>query len=99
MRLVYVAGKYRGKNENEVYENINLARSHAHKLWQRGYAVICPHLNTMFMGDGNEEKYLGGDKVLLSACDYIYLLPNWKKSKGAREEARLANKWNIPTLK
>ena len=97
--IVYVAGKYRGKNENEVWENINLARTHAHKLWQKGYAVICPHLNTMFMGDGKEEKYLKGDLELLACCDYIYLLPNWKQSKGARNEVKFAKEHHIEILK
>lgn len=96
--IVYVCGKYRGKNENEVFENIYLARSHALKLWKKGYAVICPHTNTMFMGCGDDDIFLKGDLELLSCCDYIYLLPNWKQSKGAREEVKWARKHKIKRL-
>ena len=50
MRVAYIAGAYRGKSENEVYENIQHARRAARKLWEQNFCVICPHLNSAFMG-------------------------------------------------
>lgn len=99
MKLVYISGKYRGASHNEVYENIQTARRHAVTLWECGYAVICPHLNTQFMeGLCSEKKFLKGDLVILSKCDYIYMLPNWKDSKGARVEYKFAKDHGIKEL-
>jgi hypothetical protein len=36
MKVAYVAGKYRGKNDFEVSENIYAARLVAAELWRKG---------------------------------------------------------------
>ena len=100
MKIVYIAGKYRGDNINEIYENIQLARQHSAKLWRLGYAVLCPHMNTALMdGAVSDETFLQGAKEMLKRCDYIYLLPNWEISRGAIEERILAIQCGIPELK
>lgn len=100
MQLVYIAGKYRGKTINEIYENIQLARQHAVRLWRLGYAVLCPHTNTSLMdGVVSDETFLEGTKEMLRRCDYIYMLPNWEQSHGAIEERILAIQCGIPELK
>lgn len=88
MKIIYVAGKYRGESENEVFENIIHARREALKLWHQGWAVICPHTNTMFMGSrlGGDEKFIEGDLEIVKRCDGIYMLNNWQKSEGAKLE-------------
>lgn len=95
MKVVYVAGKYRGQNENEVWENIMLARKHALDLWKQGYAVICPHANSIFMGHGTKDKdcfdlFISGDLEFINRADILYLLPNWKESVGATMEYQRA---------
>lgn len=50
MKVVYVAGPYRGPSEWAVKCNIEAAERVAIALWQQGYAVICPHKNTAFFG-------------------------------------------------
>ena len=63
MRVIYTAGPYRGDGWNAVFENIIRARTAARKLWLRGWAVICPHANTLFM-DGPEiqaSAFIAGD--------------------------------------
>jgi hypothetical protein len=91
MRVVYVAGKYRGN----VDENIAHAKREAIKLWGQGYAVICPHLNTAnFDGLCPDAVWLEGDleiiKRLNPAMDIIYMLKGWEDSKGATKEYELA---------
>lgn len=87
MKVIYVAGAYRGKSENEVYENIHHARTEALKLWKQGWCVICPHLNSAFMGGMNDaDIFLQGGLEILRRCDAIYLLKGWEKSKGANAE-------------
>lgn len=87
MKLVFVSGPYRG----DVEGNISRAKRAAVRLWQRGYAVICPHLNTAnFDGLCDDEVWLTGDLEILARCDTVYMLTNWKASEGARAEHRLA---------
>ena len=91
MKVVYIAGQYRAETINKLYENIQTARKYAFKYWHKGYVVICPHLNTMFM-DGNDTDniFLKGDHELLKRSDILVLMPNWGKSKGAVEEYKIA---------
>ncbi len=95
MRVIYIAGPYRGKTENEVFANIMRAREVAYKLWQENWVVICPHLNTMLMSDHDVEKYLTGSLELLSRCDDIFMLKGWKQSEGAVAEYELAQKLGL----
>lgn len=93
IKLIYVAGKYSGNTTDEVYENIQLARRYAQEIWRKGHAAICPHLNTMFMDENiGYEHFLRGDFKILSMCHGIFLLPNWKDSKGAKMEYDVAIK-------
>lgn len=42
--------------------------------------------------------YMKRDIKLLCGCDYIYLLPNWSKSRGAKFEYMIADMLQIPCL-
>jgi len=96
MRVIYIAGAYRNRTEWGLIENIRHAERVAIKLWQRGYAVICPHLNTAhFGGLCTDDTWLKGDLEILSRCDAIYVLDNWKQSRGAQEELKLAIKLRL----
>jgi len=87
VKVLYIAGKYRGKSENEVFENIVHARSIAVKLWNEGWAVICPHTNAFFMGSKLGDKmFLDGDLEIVKRCDAIYMLKGWEQSQGAKRE-------------
>ena len=92
LKVIYVAGQYRADSENGVFENIVKARTAALKLWNQGWAVICPHTNTMFMGSrlGGDEKFIEGDLEILARCDAIYMLKGWEDSHGANMEKTLA---------
>lgn len=84
MKVIYVAGKYRGESEREVFDNIIHARSAALKLWNEGWAVICPHTNCMFMGSQMfNNAFMEGDLEILKRCDAIYLLEGFIESVGA----------------
>ena len=95
MKVIYVSGSYRGKDENEVFNNIIHARNVAVKLWHQGWACICPHTNTMFMGSMMGDKmFLEGDLEILSRCDAIFMLRGFHSSRGATEEYELAVRLN-----
>jgi len=91
MKLCYISGKYFGETNDETYENIQIARKAAVMLWCKGWAVICPHLNTAFMdGIVPLETFLQGDFEMVSRCDAVFMLPNWQDSKGAKRERECA---------
>lgn len=94
--LIYLAGKYSG----DVVENIEKARAVAVECWEKGYAVICPHLNTAHMELDCKctwEDYLSGDFEMIRKCDAIVMLEGWTGSKGAVAEHKLAKEINLPT--
>jgi hypothetical protein len=95
MKIVFISGPYRG----DVNANIEHAKQAAIRLWQVGYAVICPHLNTAhFDGLCDDAVWLVGDLEILSRCDIIYMLRGWENSSGARDEFQKAILLNIPIL-
>ena len=93
MKVIYVAGCYRADDINGVLGNIIKAREASRKLWLRGWAVICPHLNSCFMdGTDTDKIFLDGDLEILRRCDAIYMLNGWEKSTGAKNELKEAGK-------
>ena len=87
MLIVFISGPYRATSENQLHRNIQTAREHAIKMWQAGYAVICPHTNSASMGGvAPDEVFLQGDMAILRRCDAIYMLPKWRESEGAKRE-------------
>jgi hypothetical protein len=87
--IVYLAGKYSG----EVDANIASARKIAIELWEKGYTVVCPHLNTAhFEVDCScrYDDYMNGDYEIIGRCDAVVMLPNWHDSPGAKLEFEYA---------
>ena len=93
--LVYTSGPYSG----DIDMNIATARWVAIKLWEAGYAVICPHLNSAhFEKDckATYEQYIAGDLEMVKGCDAMVMIPGWEASKGAVEERNYALSLGIP---
>lgn len=94
MKVAYIAGPYRSKNNKicEVVQNIRNAEKIALKYWKLGYAVICPHKNTALLdGECDDKVWLDGDIEILKRCDVIVMMSNYKKSSGAIKELEFAN--------
>lgn len=99
MKVIYVAGPYRGPNNWEIECNIRRAESLALEVWQLGAAAICPHANTrFFQGTAPDDLWLAGDLAILSRCDALLTTPDWFRSVGARAEVAFASKHNIPVF-
>jgi dienelactone hydrolase len=99
--VAYVAGPYRdARGAHYVGDNITRARRVAADLWARGYAVLCPHLNTAHMGGlCDDTAFLDGAIELMRRCDLVVLTPDWYQSSGAQAEVREAFGYGIPVYK
>lgn len=99
MKLIYVAGPFRGPNSWEIEQNIRRAESLALEVWRLGAAALCPHTNTrFFQGAADDKVWLEGDLEMLRRCDALILTPDWIKSSGARAEVAEANRLEIPVF-
>ena len=84
MKVAYIIGPYRAKTIREVVENIRRAEAAALKYWKKGYAVICPHMNSaLFDGAIPDEDILEGDIEIMKRCDTVVVLPGWHGSQGS----------------
>lgn len=97
MKLCYVSGAYRAPTINGVYQNIQAARAVAGACWVRGFATICPHMNTAFMdGLAPDAVWLDGDLEMVRRCDLVVVVPGWEQSQGTRAEIAEAQAHGIP---
>jgi hypothetical protein len=88
--IVYTAGPYsHTSGVGSVNANIFRAREVAIQLWNAGYTVICPHMNTdhleLYTTLKNKD-FVDRDLEIVERCDAIVMLPYWESSKGAVRE-------------
>ena len=99
MRVIYVAGPFRGQNSWEIEENIRRSERLALEVWRLGAACICPHTNTRFyQGAAPDSVWLDGDLEILGRCDGVMLTEDWQRSAGARAEVEYAKARGIPVF-
>lgn len=91
---VYIAGKITGMEATKAYNNFKLAES---ALKQLGYEVVNP-MDLPHDHDKSWESYMKECIVSLTTCDFIYLLPNWRSSKGAQLERLIATQLKIKNI-
>lgn len=97
MKVVYIAGPFRGRTPWDVEQNIRKAEALALAAWRAGAAVICPHTNTRFFdGAAPDHIWLDGDIEILKRCDAILMTDDWQRSNGARNEHAVAASMPIP---
>jgi nucleoside 2-deoxyribosyltransferase len=99
MKVIYIAGPFRGPNSWEIEQNIRRAEGFALNVWLLGAAALCPHTNTRFyQGAAPDRVWLEGDIEMLKRCDAVLAIPGWEKSKGATAEVEVASKAGIPVF-
>jgi len=99
MKIVYIAGPYNAPTFMQIEHNIRDAEATAIILWNAGFGVFCPHLNTAHFevkANASEEQYREFDNRMLYFCDMLYALPTWSSSNGARDEVIIAQEMPIP---
>ena len=82
---VYISGKMTGIKKSEFKFKFALAEAY---LTANGYDVINPAKLSDF--NLNYAEFMLIDTTLLTMCDAIYMLNNWRDSNGAKEELALA---------
>lgn len=98
-KVIYIAGKYRGRTPWEVEQNIRAAEEVAAKVWAAGMVALCPHANSRHMdGVASDEHFLAGTLELMRRCDAVVLVPNWRDSAGAQAEVAEADRLGIPVF-
>lgn len=99
MKVIYVAGPFRGPSAWDIECNIRRAETLALEVWRLGHAALCPHTNTRFFQNAApDEVWLKGDLELLRRCDAVVLTNDWKRSSGARAEVQFAINQGIPVF-
>jgi Domain of unknown function (DUF4406) len=99
MKVIYIAGPYRGPSEYQVLLNIRRAEEMALRVWRSGAACICPHKNTAFFGGAADDSvWLKGDLEIVRRCDAVVCVEGWNTSRGAIGEVELARQLGIPVF-
>lgn len=99
MRVIYIAGPFRGAHAWAVAQNVRRAEELAFAGCQLGAAVLCPHANTAhFDGTLTDDYWLAATLELLRRCDAVLLVPGWEKSSGTRGEVAEAKRLGMPVF-
>lgn len=99
MKLLYIAGRYRGRTREAVESNISAARFMGRLATERNWMPVIPHLNTAdfeHSTDKDDQFWLDGTLTLMQKCDAVLMVPGWKESSGATTEHNLAKRMGIP---
>jgi len=99
MRIVYVAGRFRGPTAWAIETNIRRAEEVGFAVSQLGAMPLIPHANTRwFHGEGTEQFWLDGTLELLRRCDAVMMVAGWEQSVGARGEKAEAERLGMPVF-
>lgn len=100
MKVVYIAGKYRGPTPWDVEQNIRAAEEVAARVAAMGLMPQVVHPMTRFIGGSNsdEQFWVDGTLEIMRRCDAVVLVPGWDKSTGTRGEIAEARALGIPVF-
>jgi len=99
VKVAYVAGPYSAVTRQQRDRNIALADEVGRELMRRGYAPIVPHNNCARWDDDarfNYGDFIRADLAILSRCDLLVAVGDWRRSEGARCEVQHALQRGIP---
>jgi hypothetical protein len=99
MKKIYLAGAYSADNVMDVLHNIGIGIKMATKILKEGNAPFCPWLDYHFAMEDQtipKENFYKYSLAWLEVSDEIWVIPDWKDSKGTIKELDRALELNIP---
>ena len=97
-KRIYISGKITGLDLKDARDNFYDA---AFTLWWNGYNPVNPMRETYFFNRIGKLPwcvYMFFDIILLLQCRGIYMQSNWRESRGARIEYRIAKFLNYESI-
>jgi Domain of unknown function (DUF4406) len=100
VKIVYVAGCFRGVTAWDVAENVRAAERVGFEVAKLGAMPLIPHANTAhFDGTLTAEFWLEGTMALLRrGCDAVMLVNGWERSTGTKAEIKEAQRLGLPVF-
>lgn len=91
-KIVYLSGQMSG------LDGYNFAEfdRYAALLREQGYVVISPAETAGGVDHLPRQWYFRFDFAVIATVDFVFVMPNWTKSAGARAEVIMANEMGIP---
>lgn len=86
---VYVSGAITGLPSQQVEEKFRRAER---RLRRGGMRPVCP-IDNGLEASAEWRCHMRRDLEMLAACDAIYMLDDWRQSRGAQIELRMAMTW------
>jgi len=90
--LRVIGGEYGPFTPYQLQRHIRIAEHWAIVAWRAGWAVICPHLNTLFF-DGcgvSSDQIIKGDVAMIERLwprrDALIMCQGWEQSEGSMVE-------------
>lgn len=95
MKTIYISGKITG--DDNYKKKFEAAHRTLRRFFDGGVLVVNPA--QLDLGpEATWKDYMKECIRMLCQCDTIYMLPDWKKSKGARFERKVAKKLGIKVM-
>lgn len=102
-KLIYLAAPYSHEREEVMEERMKLINKEFALLIAKGYMVVSPltqgHVAKGLVDCPGDWAFWRNLSIrLLRCCDVMFVikLDGWRKSKGVKEEERIAGELNIP---
>ena len=99
MKLIYIAGPFRGATQWDIEINVHEAALGGMKVAEAGGVPVIPH--TMYRawnGTLDDQFWLDATREILRRCDGLALLAGWDWSAGARAEREEAVALGMPII-
>lgn len=97
LRVIYIAGPFRGAHAWAVAQNVHRAECVAYQVFESGHVALCPHTNTRhFDSSLPDQVFIDGTLELMRRCDAVIVLPGWQKSQGTLGEIEEATRLGMP---
>ena len=90
---IYISGKITGLQKRDYRGKFKAA---ANRLRLQGHTVVDPSRLDVY--DLTYAQYMAIDTTLLSFCDGIYMLDNWRDSNGAKLEKEYAESLGLKVM-